>query len=43
VFQAIIDLARNGEWSEAESRLIAWQKAQRPTTAEVQRVSWPTS
>jgi hypothetical protein len=38
-FQAIIRLARNGEWEEAESRLIAWQKAQRPTTAEVQRVS----
>jgi hypothetical protein len=41
-FQAIIELARNGEWQEAEARLIAWQKAQRPTTAEVRHVSLPT-
>jgi len=37
-FQTIIGLARDGQWEEAEQRLIALQKAQRPTAAEVQQV-----
>jgi hypothetical protein len=36
-FQTIIEAARNGEWETAERHAIAYQKAQRPTRAEIER------
>ena len=38
-FQAIIAKARAGKWEEAERETIAFQKAQRPTHEEIERVS----
>ena len=38
-FQAIIAKARAGKWEEAEKEAIAFQKAQRPTREEIERVS----
>jgi len=35
-FQAILALARAGQWERAERETIAFQKAQRPTRDEVQ-------
>lgn len=37
-FQKILDLGRAGKWEEAERETIAFQKAQRPTVEQVQRV-----
>ena len=37
-FQAIIAKARAGKWEEAELESIAFQKAQRPTPEEIERV-----
>lgn len=38
-FQAIIDEAKAGKWDDAEQEAIAFQKAQRPTREEIDRVS----
>ncbi len=38
-FQDILDAARAGDWQDAEHDAIAFQKAQRPTAEQVQRVS----
>jgi hypothetical protein len=38
-FQAIIAKARDGKWEEAERETIVFQKAQRPTREEIERVS----
>ena len=38
-FQAIIGKARDGKWEEAERETIAFQKVQRPTHEEIERVS----
>jgi len=38
-FQAIIDKAKAGKWDDAEQDAIAFQKAQRPTREEIERVS----
>lgn len=37
-FQAIIAKARDGKWEEAERETVAFQKAQRPTREEVERI-----
>lgn len=38
-FQAIIEKARAGQWKEAEEDAIAFQKAQRPTREQIERVT----
>jgi len=38
-FQSIVDKARAGQWKEAEAQAIAFQKAQRPTREQVERVA----
>lgn len=38
-FQAIIAKARAGKWEEAERETITFQKAQRPTREEIERVT----
>ena len=40
-FQAIIAKARAGAWEEAERETIAFQKDQRPTDEEIERVKRP--
>lgn len=37
-FQAIIEKARAGQWQEAERDAVAFQKAQRPTREQVERL-----
>ena len=37
-FQAIIEAARKGKWESAERQAIAYQKAQRPTEADIDRL-----
>mgnify|MGYP000884869835 CR=1 FL=1 len=38
-FQSIINMARAGQWEKAEREVIAFQKAQRPTEEEMNKVS----
>ena len=40
-FQAIINKARAGQWEEAEREVLAFQKAQRPTQEQIDRVTKP--
>ncbi|MGE0610563.1 MAG: hypothetical protein AB7O62_25970 [Pirellulales bacterium] len=40
-FQSIIAQAQAGQWVEAERASIAFQKAQRPTREQVERVTLP--
>jgi hypothetical protein len=37
-FQKILELARDGDWESAERETIAFQKSQRPTAEQIQRV-----
>ena len=37
-FQAIIDKAKAGKWEEAEQKVLAFQKVQRPTQEQIDRV-----
>ena len=37
-FQAIIQKAQAGQWEKAEKEAIAFQKAQRPTAEQIERV-----
>lgn len=37
-FQAILELARNRQWEEAEGRVIQWQRAQRPAATLERRL-----
>jgi len=38
-FQAIISKARAGQWEKAEREVLAFQKAQRPTQEQIDRVT----
>lgn len=38
-FQKIIAMAREGNWEKAEREAVAFQKSQKPTPEEVQRVT----
>lgn len=40
-FQAIISKARAGQWEKAEREVLAFQKAQRPTQEQIDRVTKP--
>jgi hypothetical protein len=40
-FQSIIEKARADQWKEAETQAIAFQKAQRPTRDQIERVTRP--
>jgi hypothetical protein len=41
-FQAIVAKAKSGDWSGAERDAVAFQKAQRPTPEQVERVEQVT-